>query len=113
MFTHRKRIVESLLQTHLPAIYGYREFVDDGGLVSYGPSISDTYRRAAAYVDKILKGTKPGDLPVAIAGQVRAGDQSQDRQGARPHRSALAARPRRRIDRIRIGDFRCWHQNRK
>ena len=66
MFTQRKRIVESLFQAHLPAIYGFRESVDDGGLVSYGPSISDTYRRAATYVDKILKGAKPGDLPVQL-----------------------------------------------
>jgi putative ABC transport system substrate-binding protein len=66
MFAQRKRIVESLFQTHLPAIYGFREFVEDGGLVSYGPSISDTYRRAATYVDKILKGAKPGDLPVQL-----------------------------------------------
>jgi putative tryptophan/tyrosine transport system substrate-binding protein len=66
MFTQRKRIVDSLFQAHLPAIHGFREFVDDGGLVSYGPSISDTYRRAATYVDKILKGAKPGDLPVQL-----------------------------------------------
>jgi putative tryptophan/tyrosine transport system substrate-binding protein len=66
MFTQRKRIVDSLLPAHLPAIYGFREFVDDGGLVSYGPSISETYRRAATYVDKILKGAKPGDLPVQL-----------------------------------------------
>jgi putative ABC transport system substrate-binding protein len=66
MFARRKRIVESLFQAHLPAIYGYREYVDDGGLVSYGSSISDTYRRAATYVDKILKGAKPGDLPVQL-----------------------------------------------
>jgi putative tryptophan/tyrosine transport system substrate-binding protein len=66
MFTQRKRIVESLFQAHLPAIYGFREYVDDGGLVCYGPSISDTYRRAATYVDKILKGAKPGDLPVQL-----------------------------------------------
>jgi ABC-type uncharacterized transport system substrate-binding protein len=66
MFTQRKRIVDSHFQAHLPAIYGFREFVDDGGLVSYGPSISDTYRRAATYVDKILKGAKPGDLPVQL-----------------------------------------------
>ena len=66
MFTQRKRIVDCLLQAHLPAIYGFREFVDDGGLVSYGRSISETYRRAATYVDKILKGAKPGDLPVQL-----------------------------------------------
>ncbi len=66
MFTQRKRIVDSHFQAHLPAIYGFREFVDDGGLVSYGPSISDIYRRAATYVDKILKGAKPGDLPVQL-----------------------------------------------
>jgi putative ABC transport system substrate-binding protein len=64
MFTQRKRIVESL--AHLPSIYGFREYVDDGGLVSYGSSISDTYRRAATYVDKILHGAKPGDLPVQL-----------------------------------------------
>jgi putative ABC transport system substrate-binding protein len=48
----------------LPAIFPYKEFVDAGGLMSYGPSFSDSYRRAAAYVDKILKGVKPADLPV-------------------------------------------------
>ena len=72
MFTRRKRIVESLFQAHLPAIYGYREYVDDGGLVSYGPSISDTYRRAATYVDKILKGTKPGDIPIEQAAKFKS-----------------------------------------
>jgi putative tryptophan/tyrosine transport system substrate-binding protein len=66
MFARRKRTVESLFQAHLPAIFGYREYVDDGGLVSYGSSVSDSYRRAATYVDKILKGAKPGDLPVQL-----------------------------------------------
>jgi putative ABC transport system substrate-binding protein len=66
MFTHRKRIVESAGQSRLPAIYGYREYADDGGLISYGASISNTYRRAATYVDKILKGAKAGELPVEL-----------------------------------------------
>jgi putative ABC transport system substrate-binding protein len=66
MFSRRKRIVDSLFQARLPAAYGYREYVDDGGLVSYGSSISDTYRRAATYIDKILKGANPGDLPVQL-----------------------------------------------
>jgi putative ABC transport system substrate-binding protein len=64
IFTHRKRIIESAAKSRLPAIYGFREFVDDGGLISYGPNISDGYRLAAAYVDKVLKGAKPADLPV-------------------------------------------------
>ena len=64
IFTHRKSIIESAAKSRLPAIYGFREFVDDGGLISYGPNISDGYRRAAAYVDKVLKGAKPADLPV-------------------------------------------------
>ena len=50
----------------LPAIYSSGEFVDSGGLISYGPNISDLYRRAATFVDKILKGAKPADLPVEL-----------------------------------------------
>jgi len=51
-------------KSRLPAIYERREWVDDGGLMSYGVSFPDNFRRAAAYVDKILKGAKPADLPV-------------------------------------------------
>jgi putative ABC transport system substrate-binding protein len=61
---HRKRIVELAAKHQLPAIYEQREFVDAGGLMSYGPSVPDMWRRAATYVDKILKGAKPADLPV-------------------------------------------------
>jgi putative ABC transport system substrate-binding protein len=66
MFTYRKVIAAFAARSRLPAIYGYREYVDDGGLISYGTSISDTYRRAASYVDKILKGDRVGDLPVDL-----------------------------------------------
>jgi putative ABC transport system substrate-binding protein len=66
MFTYRKIIVDAAAQLRLPAVYGYREYADDGGLISYGASITDTYRRAAGYVDKILKGAKPADLPIEL-----------------------------------------------
>ena len=59
-----RRILELALKNQMPAIYGDRGFVDAGGLMSYGPNIDDLFRRAATYVDKILKGTKPADLPV-------------------------------------------------
>ena len=59
-----KRVIELAALHRLPAIYQSREFVDDGGLISYSMSFPDQYRRAAAYVDKILKGAKPGDLPM-------------------------------------------------
>jgi ABC-type uncharacterized transport system substrate-binding protein len=61
---HRDRIIEVAAKSRIPAMYELREFVDAGGLISYGPSIEGNYRRAATYVDKILKGTKPADLPV-------------------------------------------------
>jgi putative ABC transport system substrate-binding protein len=64
LFSHRKQIVALAVKRRLPAMYGFREFVDEGGLMSYGPDRVDHYRRTALYVDKILKGTKPGDLPV-------------------------------------------------
>ena len=61
---HRKQIVELAAKSRLPAIYTARDWVDTGGLISYGPDRVDMYRRFATYVDKILKGTKPADLPV-------------------------------------------------
>jgi len=62
--THRGRIVELAAKGRLPTMYGFREFVDAGGLMSYGAGLPDIYRRAAIFVDKILKGRKPADLPV-------------------------------------------------
>jgi putative ABC transport system substrate-binding protein len=64
LLLHRKRIVELAGKSRLPAIYPHGEFVEDGGLMFYGPDFVDLYRRAATYVDKILKGRKPTDLPV-------------------------------------------------
>ncbi|HEV2054288.1 MAG TPA: ABC transporter substrate-binding protein [Methylomirabilota bacterium] len=62
--THRARFVKAAASTRLPAIYALKEFVEVGGLMSYGVDVVDVYRRAAPYVDKILKGAKPADLPV-------------------------------------------------
>jgi putative tryptophan/tyrosine transport system substrate-binding protein len=61
---HRREILALVAAARVPAFYPEREFVDDGGLMSYGPSVPDNFRRAADYVDKILKGAKPGDLPI-------------------------------------------------
>ena len=66
-FAERKRIVELAGKNRLPAIYFQKEFVDEGGLMSYGADYVDLYRRTAVYVDKILKGAKPADLPVQQA----------------------------------------------
>ena len=61
---HRSRILQFLEQQRLPCMYEDRAFVEAGGLMSYGPSVLANFRRAAVYVDKILKGAKPGDLPI-------------------------------------------------
>ena len=63
-FQERRRLVDLAAKIRLPAVYGSRESVDAGGLISYGPNFADSFRRAATYVDKILKGAKPADLPV-------------------------------------------------
>src|SRR6185369_15637542 len=63
-FAERKRIVELAVKHRMPAIYPQEEFVDNGGLMYYGTNNAHLYRRAATYVDKILKGAKPADLPV-------------------------------------------------
>jgi putative tryptophan/tyrosine transport system substrate-binding protein len=67
IFAQRKRIIELASKYRLPAIYFQKEFVDEGGLMSYGVDYDDLFRRAAIYVDKILKGAKPADLPVQQA----------------------------------------------
>ena len=66
-FTERKRIVDVAGKYRLPAIYFQKEFVDEGGLMSYGVDFDDQFRKAAHYVDKILKGAKPADLAVQQA----------------------------------------------
>jgi putative ABC transport system substrate-binding protein len=62
--SHRTRLADLAARSRLPAAYGVRDSVEAEGLMSYGPSFLDSYRRAATYVDKILKGAKPADLPV-------------------------------------------------
>ena len=64
LFSQRRRIVELANRSRLPAIYFFPGFVEEGGLMSYGPSDADLFRRSAVYVDKILKGARPRDLPV-------------------------------------------------
>jgi putative ABC transport system substrate-binding protein len=63
-FIHRDLIFSLAAKHRLPGVYPNRRFVRDGGLISYGPVLGDVYRRAASYVDRILKGEKPADLPV-------------------------------------------------
>jgi putative ABC transport system substrate-binding protein len=63
-YVHRMTLAKLVSKARLPAIYGQREFVDAGGLMSYATNVGDLYRRSAAYVDKILKGAKPADLPI-------------------------------------------------
>jgi len=64
LINERRRLVDLAAKNRLPAVYGSREFVDAGGLMAYGPNFADMFRRAATYVDRILKGAKPADLPV-------------------------------------------------
>jgi putative ABC transport system substrate-binding protein len=61
---HRASIISAAARNSVPAVYGAAYYVRDGGLLSYGPDVVDNWRRAATYVDRILRGEKPGDLPV-------------------------------------------------
>ena len=62
--SERRRLVDLAAKHRLPAVYAQRAYVDVGGLMSYGPDVADLFRRAATYVDKILRGARPADLPI-------------------------------------------------
>jgi putative ABC transport system substrate-binding protein len=97
LFLHnRARIVAFAARHRLPGVYAYRELVEAGGLMSFGPSYADMHRRAATYVDKILKGAKAADPSRGAAGQVRDGAESQGREGIGRHGPALGAGTRGR-----------------
>jgi putative ABC transport system substrate-binding protein len=66
MLAHRAPIISAATRNNVPAVYGMSDFAKDGGLLSYGPDLADIFRRAASYVDRILRGAKPGDLPVQL-----------------------------------------------
>ena len=66
MTAHRVPVILAAARNNVPAVYYLSAFVRDGGLLSYGPDSVDTFRRAATYVDRILRGEKPGDLPVQL-----------------------------------------------
>ena len=95
---HRELIITLAARHQLPTIYPYRYFVTAGGLMCYGPDEIEQYRRAASYIDRILKGEKPADLPVQAPTKFELVINLKTAEGARSRNSANAARARRRGD---------------
>jgi putative tryptophan/tyrosine transport system substrate-binding protein len=92
MLAHVKRIAGFSLKSRLPSMHFNREAVDAGGLMYYGADRADSYRRVAYYVDKILKGAKPADLPVERPTKFELVIKSRDGEAARSHHPAESAR---------------------
>ena len=92
---HRVPIILAAARNNVPVVSAVPEYARDGGLLSYGADLVDAFRRAASYVDRILRGEKPGDLPGAAADKIRNGREPQDRQGARPRGTPIDSAARR------------------
>ena len=100
MNVHRAEVTSLAARYRLPAVYPYLFFAELGGLLSYGPDQIDNFRRAATYVDRILKGEKPADLPVQAPTKFELVINLKTAKSARPRRAADTACPRRRGDRV-------------
>ena len=100
VFTHgfaefyRRNIIEAAARHRMPTMYGWRDFVVEGGLMSYGPNVLTMVKTAAGYVDRIIKGEKPGDLPMQQPTRLGARRQSQDCKGLCIGIAAVVDRPR-------------------
>ena len=102
---HRELIIALAARHRLPAIYNSRFWTAAGGLMSYGPDFLDQFRRAAGYVDRILKGEKPADLPVQAPTKFELVINLKTAKALGLDRAANAARPRRRGDRMKRREF--------
>jgi hypothetical protein len=110
-FDSRRSQILALSSRHrLPGIFHIREYPSDGGLMSYGASLSDTYRQLGVYTGKIFARCQAGRSSRATAYSVRASDQYADRKDDGTRRAAIHSRCGRRIHRVRWHDFRFWHQ---
>ena len=111
---HRDQIVAVAARHKLPAVYYRKAHVDAGGMISYGPDLADQFRRSATYIDRILKGEKPADLPVQAPTKFELVINLKTAKALGLDRAADRARPRRRGDRIAIiccGAYgRYWHK---
>jgi putative ABC transport system substrate-binding protein len=106
---HRAPIILAAARNNVPAVYGFSYFVRDGGLLSYGPDPVDIIRRAASYVDRILRGAKPAELPVQLPTKFEMAVNLKAAQGARSCGAPVDSAARRRGDRINKDYVGLWH----
>jgi hypothetical protein len=106
---HRASIILAAAQNNVPAVYSQSAYARDGGLLSYRVDQVDNYRRAASYVDRILRGAKPGDLPVQFPTKFEMAVNLKTARGARPCRTPIDHAARHRGDRITAGYVGLWH----
>src|SRR5262249_7284343 len=104
-FRQRRQIAELALKTRLPSIFSQREYAEAGGLMSYRENLSEFFRRAASFVDKIFKGAKPADLPMEQPTRFHLVNQPKTRRRARSGHTAAALHLRRRGDRMKRREF--------